>query len=359
MRAVLCGYYGMGNGGDEALLAALLQMLPPAVTPLVLSGNPAETAQRYGVEAVPRMSLRAVWSALRGSESLIWGGGSLMQDTTSLASPLYYAGVMKLAQWLGLRTVAWAQGIGPLRRASSRGVTRWVLKDCDAVSVRDAGSARWLADWGIQGCLAPDPVWALKSTPPGQALPPAPRVAVALRPHPCLTSACLDLIAEALVNFQQATQASMVLVPFQPSRDLAIATRLAERLPGPHQIIQLTDPHQLKGLFQSVSMTLGMRFHALVMAAAEGSRCFALSYDPKVSQLMSDLSLPGWGLPQPHLPGSQRLPLLPTTAAEITDQWLKCYHGPALPTETVAARIDQALMHRTLLREALGHPLKP
>ncbi|HBE52705.1 MAG TPA: polysaccharide pyruvyl transferase CsaB, partial [Cyanobacteria bacterium UBA11369] len=38
MRAVLCGYYGKGNGGDEALLAALLQMLPEEVTPIVLSG---------------------------------------------------------------------------------------------------------------------------------------------------------------------------------------------------------------------------------------------------------------------------------------------------------------------------------
>ena len=27
MRAVLCGYYGMGNGGDEALLASLLMPL--------------------------------------------------------------------------------------------------------------------------------------------------------------------------------------------------------------------------------------------------------------------------------------------------------------------------------------------
>ena len=34
MRAILCGDYGKGNGGDEALLASLLQMLPDGVTPI-------------------------------------------------------------------------------------------------------------------------------------------------------------------------------------------------------------------------------------------------------------------------------------------------------------------------------------
>ncbi|MEM7794471.1 MAG: polysaccharide pyruvyl transferase CsaB, partial [Cyanobacteria bacterium P01_C01_bin.118] len=83
MQAVLCGYYGMGNGGDEALLATLLQLLPQSVTPVVLSGNPEETAQRYGVKAVPRKSLSAVWAVLQQSQAFIWGGGSLMQDATS------------------------------------------------------------------------------------------------------------------------------------------------------------------------------------------------------------------------------------------------------------------------------------
>ena len=29
IQAVLCGYYGKGNGGDEALLVSMLEMLPP------------------------------------------------------------------------------------------------------------------------------------------------------------------------------------------------------------------------------------------------------------------------------------------------------------------------------------------
>lgn len=56
MRVLLSGYYGQGNGGDEALLATLLQMLPPEVTPVVLSGNPKQTRDRYGVEACERMN---------------------------------------------------------------------------------------------------------------------------------------------------------------------------------------------------------------------------------------------------------------------------------------------------------------
>lgn len=94
MQAVLCGYYGKGNGGDEALLATLLQMLPDNVTPLVLSGNPEATRNRYNVKACDRNSLPQVIQALRQSDAFIWGGGSLMQDTTSAISPFYYGGLM-------------------------------------------------------------------------------------------------------------------------------------------------------------------------------------------------------------------------------------------------------------------------
>ncbi|MDJ0688269.1 MAG: polysaccharide pyruvyl transferase CsaB [Xenococcaceae cyanobacterium MO_188.B32] len=344
-RAVICGYYGKGNGGDEALLMSLLQMLPPHVQLIVLSGNPKETKKRYGVESCDRASAFPILQALKLSDWFIWGGGSLMQDVTSITSPIYYAGLMALAQQRGLKTIAWAQGIGPLQKPFTRWLTKQVLLNCTAISVRDHKSAQILTDWHISPLVAPDPVWALESkSVPGIADLPAPRVAVTLRSHPQLTPQRLENLTTALVQFQQATDTYILLVPFQVTKDLAIARSIEAKLPGKKQIVTLSDPRELKGLFRGVEMAIGMRFHSLIMAAAEQCRCFALSYDPKVSQLMSELSLPGWELSQ-----------LPADASEISTVWLEHYaNGEALNSTQIEAMRDRALLHQELLTKNIS-----
>jgi len=365
MRAVLCGYYGMGNGGDEALLAALLQMLPAQVTPVVLSGDPQQTRDRFGVKAIPRKSFGAVFSALRSADAFIWGGGSLMQDASSALNPVYYGGLMLLAQLMGLKTIAWAQGIGPLNKPFSRWLTRAALKKCRQVSVRDRNSDALLNQWQRPCLLAPDPVWGLEAEPvPGLWDLPAPRVAVALRPHKHLTQQRLDYFAEALANFQKATGVCLILVPFQPSRDLDIAQFIANHLSaqnsGPHQIYCLEKPQQLKGLFRGVEMTIGMRFHALVMSAAEGCRSFAVSYDPKVDAIAQNLSLAGWDL-APASPASPQasptaLPPFPNDPQTLCKTWLDFYvNGSALTPDQIQSQVDRAFMHKDLLAEALIH----
>ncbi|MGF1478465.1 MAG: polysaccharide pyruvyl transferase CsaB [Cyanophyceae cyanobacterium] len=339
-RAIICGYYGQGNGGDEALLVSLLQMLPQSIEPIVLSGNPAETLSHYGVESCEHRSAFPILRALNQSDYFIWGGGSLMQDVTSFASPFYYAGLMALAQQRGLKTIAWAQGIGPLKRALTRTMTKRALSGCAAVSVRDHASAQLVADWQIPFVLAPDPVWAL-SPEPVQGIwdLPAPRVAVTLRSHPLLTPQRLSILTQAIADFQKATQTGILLVPFQPAQDEAIASAVASQLPGPHRIVSFTDPRQLKGLFQGVEMAIGMRFHSLIMAAAQECRCFALSYDPKVTQLMKELDLPGW-----------ELEALPDEANQISTAWLQHYaNGDSLAAAQVQSLVDRALMHQELL----------
>lgn len=353
MKAVLCGYYGMGNGGDEALLAALLQMLPPEVTPLVLSGNPAQTQAQYGVQAYPRKSAPAVWGALRQSQVFIWGGGSLMQDATSALNPVYYGGLMGLAQGMGLKTVAWGQGIGPLRRSWSRWLTRRCLQRATGVSVRDRSSAELLQHWQIPGWLAPDPVWALESDPvPGLWDLPAPRVAVALRSHPWLTPDRLTLLGQALQDFQRTSRTHILLVPFQPVADQGIAQTLHQQLPDHSTVLTVTEPRQLKGVFRGVEMVIAMRLHALVMGAAEGCRCLGLSYDPKVEHLLGALSQPGWDLnPQPR----GTLAPLPSTARDLSRSWLEHYvNGDPLSPDRISALVDRAYLHQELLKEVLS-----
>ncbi len=344
-RAVLCGYYGKGNGGDEALLMTLLQMLPETVEPIVLSANPKETQKFYGVASCNRTSAFSLLQALKISDIFIWGGGSLMQDATSITSPVYYAGLMALAQQRGLKTIAWAQGIGPLNRSFSRWLTRQVLSGCTAISVRDRASAELLTNWNFTPLVAPDPVWALESSAvKGLWDLPAPRVAVTLRSHPLLTPQRLQTLTKALVEFQAATKCFILLVPFQQSQDLAIARQLASQLENCSKIITTQNPRELKGIFRGVEMAIGMRLHSLIVAAAEECRCFALSYDPKVTQLMEELDLPGWELAQ-----------LPENASTISTAWLENYaNAEALDKARIQSLIDRALLHQELLINSIN-----
>jgi polysaccharide pyruvyl transferase CsaB len=343
-RAVLCGYYGMGNAGDEALLVSLLQMLPSEVEPIVLSGNPQATKESYGVASCDRKSTFALLKALSLSDVFIWGGGSLMQDSTSLASPIYYAGMMALAQQRGLKTIAWAQGIGPLNKPITRWLTKQVLFGCKAISVRDNASAQLLNSWQIEPIIAPDPVWALQSqTPPTLPDTEQPMVAVVLRSHPLLTSERLQTLIQALQNFQAQSNCSILLIPFQPTQDRAISEQIAAKLQLDCTIMSISNPQQLKGLFKKVKMAIGMRLHSLIMAAAEGCRCFALSYDPKVSQLMSELNLPGYELQD--LPGEPEI---------ISLAWLaQLEQQRAIDSLKIQSLVDRALIHQQLLKKTI------
>ena len=344
MRVLLSGYYGKGNGGDEALLATLLQMLPLDVTPVVLSGNPEETHRHYGVECYNRMAFFSVFKALRSCGAFVWGGGSLIQDCTSIISPFYYGGLMALAQVMGLKTVAWGQGIGPLLRSQTRFLAQRNFAGCTQVSVRDIASSRLLSDWSIPHILAPDPVWALESKPVPELVDlPRPRIAVTLRNHPQLTENRLTNLIQALVNLQKETQTFILLLPFQKSEDLAIAEKIHTQLKDVSRVICSEDPQVLKGVFRGVEMSIGMRLHSLIMAASEGSRCFALSYDPKVNHLMEDLKIPGWDLHN-----------LPNDVELISKTWIDYYHhGESLSDTKIQSLVNGAFLHRDVLSKVL------
>ncbi len=105
----------------------------------------------------------------------------------------------------------------------------------------------------------------------------------------------------------------------------------------------LENPRQLRGLFQGVEMTIAMRLHGLIMAAAAKCRCYGLSYDPKVNQLMTELDLPGCNLDQ-----------LPNYPDDLSRLWIDLYaNGDPLSNDQIHSLRDRALFHQEVLQKAL------
>ena len=112
---MICGYYGFGNAGDNAILDSMLtglQKYSPQVRPVVLSANTKVCAKRFGVRCVSRTNPLAVFCALRRASYFILGGGTLLQDATSPRSLRYYLTVSRLALFFGCRLVIAGSGLG-------------------------------------------------------------------------------------------------------------------------------------------------------------------------------------------------------------------------------------------------------
>ncbi|MBR6916279.1 MAG: polysaccharide pyruvyl transferase family protein, partial [Clostridia bacterium] len=127
---LISGYYGFSNIGDDAILRTVIEHTRATIPDsriTVLSNSPEETAEKYGVEAQPRMRFFRIIKAVRSSDIVISGGGSLLQDVTSRISILYYLFIIILAAIFKKRIFVYSQGIGPIRRRFNRKLTAFAL----------------------------------------------------------------------------------------------------------------------------------------------------------------------------------------------------------------------------------------
>ena len=95
-KFVISGYIGFDNFGDEAIAKVLISHLKSleAEKITVLSSNPLKTSKMYAVDSVNFLNF---FKPILESDVLISGGGSLLQDVTSLKSLIYYLAVIVTA----------------------------------------------------------------------------------------------------------------------------------------------------------------------------------------------------------------------------------------------------------------------
>jgi polysaccharide pyruvyl transferase CsaB len=328
---LLSGYYGYHNAGDEAVLAAMLEHLraaaPSGTRFTITSGDPAATVALHGdgqLAAIARQNPRALLAAIRACDVFISGGGSLLQDVTSLRNVAYYTGLLRLAQLARKPTMFYAQGVGPLRHPISRRLARAAVAHARVITVRDNASRDLLQKIGVGRPIeiTADPVWGLEAGgwrleaggkhprsaaaraeavenrspfPASSLQPPASIWLLALRSWPGAEEAqtraqSTRLVAAARAAAREAN-ATLRFLPLQPERDRPWMEAGGARA---EEIVDVAGWHPRRFVEEAArcDLMIGIRLHALIFAASQSTPCVAINYDPKVEALAHQIGAP-------------------------------------------------------------------
>ena len=297
-RVLICGYYGFGNSGDEAILSVLLGDLGtvfdrPSIT--VVGGNVESIAADHHVDAIPWTDVGRLHENAQASDLMVLGGGGLFQDqqefepaailTPAHGGMSYWAGFALLSHLVDKPLAIYGAGVGPLSTEEGTRLTAVSFRTAAAASVRDQESSRRLNELGISDVpVTADPVFRMTADrrvgleilanehlPEGQAL-----IAVGIRSW--ADDGFVAGLAEQLDRLIEAHDARVVFIPFQTSphraeNDPAAALRVLTAMKQRSQAAILRGtytPEDKMAVQSAADAVIGMRLHSVIMAAAAG-----------------------------------------------------------------------------------------
>lgn len=299
---ILSGYYGFGNAGDEAMLLSILESLKkecPGYSVGVISARPDQIAKTYGVIGISRFDFFGIARSFRNAKLLISGGGSLLQDVTSRRSIFYYLGILKMAQLFGIKTMLYAQGIGPVRRPHAQKALQKVVNQVDLITVRDEKSKEELHRLGV--CLPPiyvtaDPVLALETCnvdveqgrlnleSKGMSLN-KPLIGFTIREWPDHPEYFQEIAIAADRLIQNGNH--VVFLPMQWPEDgeagKKVQTLMKEKALFIEQELAVREH---LSLIANLDLLVGVRLHGLIFSFVSQVPCIGISYDPKIESFL-------------------------------------------------------------------------
>lgn len=306
---LISGYYGFNNTGDEAMIETMSTLLAKRDYGLiVLSSNPERTKELYNVQAYDRYKFFEIVKAIKKSDMVISGGGTLFQDITSKKSIWYYLGIVKLAQLLGKKVCVAYQGIGPLKTKLYRKMTKSILnkKSVKLVALRDEHAIEFAKELGIkedkimfssdmifmmqppakERCLKilNDNVHGLKE---GQKL-------IGLSVREWKDKDRTDLFAKLADALHEKYDARIVFFPFHKPKDAEISKIIMHKMKHEDKAVLMPNrylPSEILGTMGLMDVNIGVRLHALVFSAVMNVPTVGISYDPKIDGFLELINM--------------------------------------------------------------------
>ncbi len=295
---LLAGYFGCGNLGDDAILMGLTEGLEREDVELtMLSGAPEESFRNYGIPSIARRDTRQLQSAIERCDLLVFPGGSVFQDVTSVRSPAYYADLVRRAKKAKKKVVLLSQGVGPLKSFFGRRAAVYAFNAADAAVVRDPDSAALLKEIGVRSPvrLGADLSFLMKPRLASEMgefkVGGMKTVGIAPRPYGRHAKAITKLFGDLARRLFEANFMP-VLIEMDRHEDGPLIYDISKQQGGKvPDIRKLDTPMQVQQRMSRMEAVIAMRLHAGILAANVFVPPFMVSYDPKVTAFAKMLEL--------------------------------------------------------------------
>lgn len=302
--AVICGAYGRGNAGDEAILRGIvsqMRSIDPEMPMTVLSRDKLDTRLKNHTNAIHIFNVPSFLRHLRHARIFINGGGSLIQDVTSSRSLYFYLFTLWAARLCGCRVIMYGCGIGPIRRGFNQRLAAGVLdRNVEIITLRDSKSMDVLKSMKVERpriYLTADPTvnfqpcnaeqtkaaFAAENIPDG-----LPKIGFCLRNWPSFTN--YRAVAKAADYAYQRYGLTPVFLPIEFPGDVEAAAKVRELMHSPsYECRKRHEAEELLGMLGSMKLVVGMRLHSLIFATTGGAPVVGISYDVKVDSFLRDI----------------------------------------------------------------------
>ncbi len=287
-KVLISGYYGFKNFGDEAILSVLVSHLKEIGADItVFSSDTVYTAKKYSVNSVRSFYMPDVLKEIQNTDVLISGGGSLLQDVTSLKSLVYYSFIIALALLFNKKVIIFAQGIGPVNNKFAQFIVKNLLKHCSYVTVRDNDSLKLLNKWNVKSELVCDPIFSMNLRPKTENGV----VGIQLRDFKTMNLNLLHKLALLVVT--KFSDKKVEIYSLQEALDLDLCKRFESVLHAfnPDLKTEIVTDNIIEKVSR-LEYLIAMRFHAVLVALKCGVKTCAINYDIKVEKLANEASIP-------------------------------------------------------------------
>ncbi|MCD6413489.1 MAG: polysaccharide pyruvyl transferase family protein [Elusimicrobia bacterium] len=266
-KMLAAGYFGYGNFGDELILDIFRQRL-----------------KNFEIAVLPKMAKHPAKTLfyILSSDAVVFPGGSVFQDETSIGNVLFWCYVVLAARISGKPVFLLDQGF-ELKKKLSVFLVKTILKNASMISTRDKSSLKLLRKLGLNPVESADAAFRAEIPREKPNYPPK-KIGIIPRGNFAQWEKILSKIPKKFPG------SDFEIAAVSP-QDKKIAEKISKKISNGEKIKKIRRLDEMSRFLKNTDLLIAAPFHAVLCAAASGTPFIAVGYSAKIEKFLAETGL--------------------------------------------------------------------